>query len=501
MTAVALSLLGLTSASAEVSLAPLFRDHAVLQREKPVPVWGWADPGEKVQVSYLGQTVSGVADTQGRWLVTLAPMAASSASAELVVEAKSGRVTATDVVVGEVWVCSGQSNMEWPVAAADRAAEEMPAAQFPLIRHLKVERENQTAAQPTVRTQGWVPCRPDTVGHFTAVGYYFAKEIHSRLGIPVGLVNSSWGGTPVEAWIPTEAFAGTPVLDGILPRWNAGLPELQRKKAAYAEAVAAWEKRRDEAKARNAAFSEAAPEGPGEVLYPSAPAGLYNGMIHGLLPAALRGFLLYQGESNTGRPQEYADLFRTLISSWRERFGQGDLPFYFVQLANFSGGDPKGTNWAVLRDAQTSALALPGTGQVVILDIGDANDIHPRNKHEVGRRLALLARARLYGQSVDASGPQRDRIEREGSALRIHFRHTSGALLARERPLQAFEIAGADRKFYPATARIVRDSVVVSAPEVKEPVAVRYAWCNAPEGNLFNGAGLPAWPFRSDDWP
>jgi len=444
---------------------PLFRDHAVLQRDKPVPVWGRAAPGEHVTVSFAGQAVGATAGPDGRWITVLAPLAANSTGADLTI---AGKVTVTlhDVLVGEVWLCSGQSNMLMMVDAGDpinrvvNADAEVAAARHPLIRHFKVER--RASAVPLEEARGeWTVCSPGTVGHFTAAGYFFARDLLSRLDVPIGIINCTQGGTPVESWMSPAALAAFPGLAGGRPAPGVSQGDVD----------------------------------------PQVPGSLFNGMIHPLLHYAIRGAIWYQGEGNLGHAADYAVRFPAMITAWRSHFGQGDFPFFWVQLANFtSPTEAPGEQWALLREAQSKALSLPATGQAVAIDIGEAGNVHPRNKQEVGRRLALIAKAKVYSIPVDYSGPVYRQAEPEGSSLRVGFSFAADGLTASEKPLQSFEVAGADRVFHPASAVIQGDFVTVRSAAVKEPVAVRYAWRNAPEANLYNGAGLPAAPFRSDDW-
>jgi len=491
--------LSAAGAYAEVVLAPLFRDGAVLQRDKPVPVWGTADAGEKITVAFGGQAVSTTTGADGRWIVTLDALPAQATPAELVVTGKN-TVTVRDVVVGEVWLLSGQSNMEWSVARSMNAKEEIAAANNPLIRHFKVARN--VATEPQTQAGGtWNATTPETVGGFSAVGYYFARDLQRRVDVPIGLINSSWGGTPIEAWMSPLALASNPAFAVVNERWAATLASYPQRKTAHDEAVAKWEADRAAAQAAKQPFTRNRPGDPAGPGHPSTPTSLFNGMINPLVPYALRGALWYQGESNAPRAAEYHALFAAMITHWRKHFGQGDFPFLWVQLANFKvNNDATGQTWAYLREAQTETLSLPATGQAVIIDIGDPNDIHPTNKQEVGRRLSLIARHQVYQQPGDHSGPVFERAAREGATLRVYFKYADNGLTAADKPLQAFELAGPDRKFYPAKAVIERNTVVVSAPEVTEPVALRYAWSNDPGANLFNGAGLPAAPFRTDTW-
>jgi sialate O-acetylesterase len=317
----------------------------------------------------------------------------------------------------------------------------------------------------------------------------------------VGIVNSSWGGTTIEAWISDEARGSTSVAAALDARWQearrAWPPE---RVARYPADMAAWQQAQAQADATHTKNLLPWPQPPASLDSPALPGGLYNGMIAPLQPGALRGILWYQGASNVDRPDEYAELFPALIRSWRANWGESDLPFYFVQLPNYADGDAGGRKWARLREAQTKALALPATGMAVTIDAGEADNLHPTNKEPVGRRLALVAEAKTYGMAVDYSGPRFARATRDGRALRVHFTHAVTGLVAHNQPVQALELAGSDKVFHAATAKIEGETLLVSAPDVADPVAVRYAWTNAPVANLYNGSGLPAAPFRSDDW-
>lgn len=489
----------LFSAMAHPTLATLFTDHAILQRDQPVPVWGRAEPGEKITVSFRGQQVGATADREGRWIVYLAPLSAAIEPADLVIAGNS-TVTLRDVLVGEVWLASGQSNMEWPLANVPDAAKVTAAINQPFVRQLLVTHSVTSAPADTVATSGWQPADPQTAGAFSAVAWYFAAELQRKLGVPVGIIHSSWGGTPIESWMDARTLRSAAAWPTIEARWQKDLTELPERQAHHPAEMVAWQKAEDHARAtgtKNPLPWPRPPAGPGT---PYEPASLFNAMIAPLQPYALRGALWYQGESNCGRPTEYAALFPAMIHAWREQWGR-EFAFYFVQLPNFiSPTDASGSEWAWLREAQTAALALPATGMAVTIDCGDRDDIHPQNKPIVGRRLAALALAQTYRVPGDWSGPRYVGVNREGSALRVRFTGADTGLIAERKPPQAFELAGADRKFHPATASIERDTVVVKSPAVPEPVAVRYAWANAPVANLFNGAGLPAAPFRSDDW-
>lgn len=485
---------------AEITLGPIFRDHAIVQREKPLPVWGRGPAGEKLTVTFRGQSLNTTIAGDGRWIVYFEPLEASADGAELVVKGKE-TVVVKDVLVGEVWLASGQSNMEWPVSHVNPDEKRIAAIDLPLVRHLRVEQTVAGSPAETVNTGGWEIASPQTVGGFTAVGYFFARELQRKLRVPVGIINSSWGGTDIEAWMSDAARQSTAYGSAIDIRWQQAMSEWTPDRVArYPAEMAAWLEAEKRARATNATNPLPWPQPPAVLDSPRRPGGLFNGMIAPLQPGSIRGFLWYQGESNVGRPVEYAELFSTMIQSWRLNWGDDALPFLFVQLPNFANGNPGGREWARLREAQAKALHLPGTAMAVAIDLADPNELHPTNKMELGRRLALAATTRVYGIPSDFSGPIFADATREGSALRVRFRHAGSGLVSHHRPVQSLEIAGADGVFHVATARIDRNMLVVSSPKVKEPVAVRYAWSNAPDANLYDGAGLPAAPFRSDDW-
>lgn len=440
--------------AAEVTFAPLLRDGAVLQRDQSIAVWGRAAAGEKVQVRFADQAVSTTTPASGRWRVTLKPLKVSAQPAELVASGNN-TVRIRDVLVGDVWLCSGQSNMAWLVRNSQAAPAEIAAAKFPLIRHFKVALT--AAEQPQEDVAGeWTTCSPATAGDFSAVAYYFARDLHQQTGVPIGIVNSSWGGTQIEAWMSERTLRANPAAAAIYARWEERLAAYPAQQAAHAVALKEWQANQAAAKRAGKPFkarAPAPPEGPGSRWRPAA---LYEGMIAPLVPYGFRGALWYQGESNAARHAEYASLFTAMIKQWRADFGQR-LPFYFVQLANFeSRAGNTGDVWAFLREAQQQALALPATGMAVTIDIGDPKDIHPRNKQEVGRRLALHARSQLYRQKLETDGPMFKTAKRAGSELRVMFTHARGLRLE---PAQAdgriaFEVAGADRNFVPATARV-----------------------------------------------
>lgn len=446
------------SAAADVRLPAIFGDNMVLQRGVKRQIWGWADPGEEVTVTFGNFQISTKTNDQGRWITLIDPVEAEGPTT-LTVSGKN-TIVLQNVVVGEVWLCSGQSNMEWPVSRSADAEQEISAADYPEIRLFTVERA--TAAEPANDVRGkWVVCSPETVAEFSAVGYFFGREIHRKVGTPVGLIDSTWGGTRAEAWTERNALLAVPALAEQVPVWDA--EESPQHRTAH----------------------------------------LYNAMIHPIMDFAKRGVIWYQGESNADRASEYRVLFRTLIKSWRPPFAPMP-PFYFVQLANFKQAvsEPGESEWAELREAQAAALLLEATAMAVTIDIGDANDIHPRNKQEVGRRLALHALRNVHGRTdIVASGPLFKSARFAGSEVTITFDSVGTGLIARGGELKGFAIAGHDRRFVWADARIEGDHVIVSSPEVPRPVAVRYGWADNPQCNLFNSEGLPAAPFRTDKWP
>jgi sialate O-acetylesterase len=488
-----------------LEIPPVFTDGAVLQCDAPVPVWGRAEPGRTLSVSFAGQRHSAKAGEDGRWMVRLRPMKASRRPRPMVVKgAGSGRIVIEDVLVGEVWICSGQSNMAWPVRSSNDAKAEIAAAKYPRLRLITVPRRPIETPQHSFKG-AWVACGPKTVASFSAVGYFFGREIHRELKVPVGLINTSYGGTPAEAWTSRGALEAEERLVPLLARWKKSVDayDPEKAKAGYAQRLATWKKAVEAARAegRKPPRRPRAPTDPR--VSPHRPANLYNGMIAPLVPFAVRGAIWYQGESNAGRAEQYRTIFPTMIRDWRRTWGRDDLPFLFVQLANFKKASdvPGDSAWAEIRDAQAFTLrTVPATGMAVAIDIGAANDIHPRNKQDVGRRLALWALARTYGRDLVCSGPVYRGSTRRGNEMVIAFDHVGAGLVA-DGELRGFAIAGADRVFTWGTARIEGDTVVVSHPDVAEPASVRYAWADNPPCSLRNAEGLPASPFRTDDWP
>ena len=479
---------------ADTRLPALFGDHMVVQRAMPVHVWGWADPGEAVSVTFRGQEASALASADGKWEVYLEP-AAAGGPYDLSVKGNNS-IQIEDILVGDIWVGSGQSNMVWPLQRSNDAEKEIAAAQYPGIRYFKVALTTADDRKDDVEGE-WRIVTPETAGELSGVGYFFARHLHKELGVPFGIVQSAWGGTPAEAWTSSRTLAAEPSLAEMVTEFKAAA---EAAKPAYEARLAAWEKLAATAKA---AGKEAPrqPAQPRELRGAHTPAALFNAMIAPLTSFPIRGVIWYQGENNAGRGQGllYRRLFRSMIEDWRREWGQGAFPFLLVQLANY-GRVPETSTWAELREAQAMALGLVGTGMAVTIDIGNPTDIHPRNKQDVGLRLALAARAIAYGeQDLEYSGPAFRQATREGSALRLWFDHVGSGLQARNGELVGFEVAGSDGKFAEADARIAGNTVVLTSADVKMPVQARYAWAADPKANLFNGAGLPASPFRTMD--
>ena len=639
-TLLVLALIGLTmNISAQtLEVAKIFSDHMVLQRDVPVPVWGKAGPSKTITVFFNGTEFKTTSGRDGAWEVTI-PQQAAGGPFEMNVISNSASLRFTDILIGDVWLCSGQSNMEWTVDNSNNAEEEIKNGNNSKIRHFKVPRTASSLPENSLAGGSWQPTTSETVGKFTAVGYFFAKEIASSESIPVGLLNSSWGGSRIEPWISAEdlgfdnpealaakvekereqqkaAFIATLKKRlAVIPEKDLGMKDNQPLWAAevYDDSdwetmelpklweQAGWDKtdgifwfRRTVVLPKGMAAQDATlslgpiddsdqtwinghlvgavnaynqnrvysvpakylkegnncitvrvdDSGGGGGIYgdPSLmfletskftvfldgpwkykvgmirmnngvqgenqqPTLLYNKMIHPILRFPIKGVLWYQGESNAGNPidaKAYANQFRTLISSWRKLWGVGDFPFLYVQLANFMAAKdlPSSSNWGILRESQSKALELPSTGQAVIIDIGEANDIHPRNKQDVGKRLALAAQKLTYSKELVFSGPTYNSMSRNASKVILTFNHTGSGLQAKGNgALGGFAIAGEDKKFVWAEAKIVGNTIEVWATDIEEPIAVRYAWADNPStANLYNKEGLPASPFRTDDW-
>jgi sialate O-acetylesterase len=485
-------------AHADVRLPAIISDHMVLQQDVPANVWGWADPGEKVSVTFAGQSAAAAAGADGAWSVKVGPLEAGTIG-DLTITGKNSE-TIHNVVVGEVWVCSGQSNMEWIVANSLNPEEEAKAANYPLLRMFTVTKK--PALEPQQDCQGkWEVCTPATVPRFSAVGYFFARHLHQTIKQPIGMIHTSWGGTPAEFWTPKPILERDPAFEGIFKNWDAQVKNYPQAKAAYEEALTKWKEAEKAAKDAGQKPPQAprAPRG-GDAF--GSPGCLYNGMVEPIADYTIRGAIWYQGEANAGAADLYKRLFPTMIKSWRAMWSS-EFPFLYVQLANFMARhpEPTDTGWARLREAQLETLELPRTGMAVSIDIGEADNIHPKNKQEVGRRLALIAESTVYYVDQEFSGPISTGGQAEDGKFRLSFRNADGMKPSEGDKLKGFAIAGEDKKFVWADAAIEGDHVIVSSPQVAAPVAVRYGWADNPEVNLINSTGLPASPFRTDEWP
>lgn len=504
---------------ADVTLNGLFADHMVLQRDIPVSVYGMAEPAEKVVVAFAGQEKSATADKDGTWSVTLDPLKASTQSATMTV-AGTNKVTLKDVVVGDVWVCSGQSNMELLMGNCGRP-DDAKEASFPLMREFRVP-WRLAATRQTEAKSNWTACTPQSAGNFSAVGFYFGRKIHQETGIPIGLIKCVSSGTPIEPFCSADGLASIPELAGEKARLDKGILEYRNQVSNILPRLDAYIAETRKAVNNNAELPEAVPmpEHPATINRPCGWHCVYNGMIHSLVKFRIKGALWYQGETNGGEGDAYYHKMRALIGGWRKAWNQGDFPFYFVQLPNYGNpaSSPEGGDaWARIRMAQYRALAIRNTGMAVTIElanVGNPGDVHPGNKRDVGERLALWALAKEYGKNdLVYSGPLFREMKNEGDRIRIIFDSVgSGLTIATKKgydpivrdpqgKLQRFAIAGEDRKWVWADASIDGTTVVVSSPDVPKPVAVRYAFSTNPDGcNLYNNEGLPASPFRTDNW-
>ncbi|MBI4977920.1 MAG: 9-O-acetylesterase [Spirochaetes bacterium] len=650
-------MLSVTPMFADVKMPQLFSDNMVLQRDADIKIFGFAAPGEKITITLSNQKATAVADQTGSWIVKLKPMKAGGPYT--IVIQGNNKITLSNVLIGEIWIGSGQSNMEWVVKNTTNSSIEISNAAFPGIRLFTVKKKTLFAPTNDADAVQWAECSPSNVGGFSAVLYYYGRMLHQRLGVPVGLIHTSWGGTPAEAWTPMEGFNDEELKvfqERFVQMTNSYANKSTKAQDDYAKKLKTWEdsqrvkdpgnkgfdlgyakadfndaswktmklpttiesaglnidgalwfrktvdipqswagkdlmlcigavddidvtyfngtqagttgkevsnwymaQRRykiaaSSVKAGKAViavrmfddFGGGGLTGPDAEmkLYPvsapkealaltgdwkyiiefqtapltakgprpaepvqrpqNIPAALYNAMIAPLTNFAIRGAIWYQGESNAGRSYQYRKLFRTMIETWRKAWNIGDFPFYFVQLANYMKKNPTPveSGWAELREAQTMTLSLTNTGQAVIIDVGEEKDIHPKNKQDVGRRLALQALKKTYGKRVASSGPMYRSMQIENDAIRVSFDYVAGGLtLYGANELTGFAVAGADKVFYWASAVIESNTVLVKSPNVPKPVAVRYAWADNPDASLYNTALLPACPFRSDDWP
>ena len=470
-------LMALATARADVKLPTLFSDNMVLQQGMNVPIWGWADEGEAVTVTFRGKTVKATAGKDGKWMVKL-PNQKAGGPETLVVQGKNN-IQLTNVLVGEVWVCSGQSNMEWPLSRSFEANNDITNSANTQLRLFLVNKAKAEAPRQDVKG-AWKESSPTSTPGFSAVAYYFGRELQKTLKVPIGLIGTYWGGSPAEVWMSEEALSANPDYKrDILDTYAAALKQIE----GTTNKPPGWR-----------------------------PTELYNGMIAPLLPYGIKGAIWYQGESNAGRARQYRTLFVDMIRNWRKDWAEGDFTFLAVQLAPFDMGKkrtleqiaekPVESGWAELREAQLlSTTVLPKVGMAVITDVGEKDDIHPTRKQPVGERLAKAALGITYGQKGEYSGPLYKSIKVNGNEAILSFDHAKSGLEARGGELKGFAICGEDKQFVWAKADIKGDKIVVSSPQVSKPVAVRYGWADYPVVNLWNKAGFPATPFRTDDFP
>jgi len=483
---------------ADVRLPAVISDNMVLQQGGPVNIWGWADPGEDVKVAITnGGSGKTIADKDGNWKLKLDPPPAGGPY-QIEIAAKN-TITVKNVLVGEVWLCSGQSNMEFSMKKAQNAEAEIAQANYPQIRLCGVKIVAKTEPQKDCDAR-WSECTPEKVPSFSAVGYFFGRQLYQQLHVPIGLIKASCGSSAAECWINTGVLKKDSDYAAIFERYAnliANYPQLLKE---YKQRMADWKLAVDAAQAEG----KEPPIKPMLLREPNSPVvlpgGLYNAMIAPIVGYTIKGVIWYQGESNALRAYQYRKLFPTLIEDWRQEWDEGDFPFLFVQIAPFGKREP--ITWAELREAQLMTLrTVPNTGMAVTMDIGDLENIHPANKLDVGKRLALWALAKTYGRDLVCSGPLYKAMKAEGNKIRLCFDYIGGGLVSKGGPLTHFEVAGEDRQFVDAEAVIEGDTIVVNSDKVPNPIAVRYCWSNEAVGNLFNKEGLPASPFRTDDWP
>lgn len=487
---------------ANVSLPDILGDSMVFQQNQKVPIWGMAEPGETVKVGFGKQKLTIIADAMGKWRVDLKPMRADFSPQNLTIEGKN-KIELKDILVGEVWLVAGQSNMQRLLRETANGEEVQSKANHPNIRLFNASRE--VAFKKKQGKLGvWAACTPESVKEFSAAGYYFGVELERELKVPIGLINSSYGGSQAEAWTPVEYLTANPDLKATVERtkiWDAERPKVR---ADYAEAIKKWREESEKQKAAGVRPSPS-PGVPDALRDYRVAASIYDGMIAPLMPFAIRGAAWYQGESNEARAEQYNILLPVMIRAWRERWGQGNFPFGIIQLPNYRAvkPEPEDAPWSFIREAERrTAINTPNTGLIVTIDIGEASDIHPKNKLDVGKRMAVWALKDVYGKAL-VDSPKFKKAEIKGSKIVLTFDDVGTGLKIKDgEKLEEFAIAGADKKFVWADAKIVgKNKIEVSSPQILAPLAVRYAFNSNPKHpNLTNDSGLPAVPFRTDDW-
>ena len=497
------------TARAELKLPAIIGDNMVLQQKQTNPLWGWDTPGTEVTVKFAGQTKTAKADADGKWTVKLDPVPANAKPATISIKGSSAKEL-QNVLVGEVWICSGQSNMQWNVGSCWDADLEIASAKHPNIRLISVPQVGTQEPQKDFNGS-WKECSPETVGGFSAVGFFYGRVLHKILDVPVGLINNAWGGSAAEAWVRRDLLEKDPRFKLLMENTknNEAFLTSDAAKKKFADDTAAWQKRQEEAKKAGKPFTTRAPRSPESWLTGNArPGNIYNGVLLPTIGYGIKGAIWYQGESNAGRAYEYASLFPFMIQDWRTEWKQGDFPFYWVQLADFmaektDAEQATASSWAELRESQTKTQnAIPNGGQAVIIDLGEANDIHPKNKRDVAERLARWALVKDYGMKLPYRSPEFKSAEFAGGKAIVTLDTFGGTLRTVDvSEVKGFVVCGEDKKWTWADAKIIgRDKLEVSAKGVAKPIAVRYAWADNPVCNLLTTDGLPVTPFRSDDF-
>jgi sialate O-acetylesterase len=474
---------------AEVKLPNIFSDHMVLQQGQENKVWGKGNPTEKLTITLGDKSVQATADAQGNWTAKLPVMTAGVGPLKMTVSGSS-TIEINDILIGEVWICSGQSNMQWSVAQSNDPDLEKLAAKYPNIRMINFPQVGSQEPIWSHDDRKWMVCKPETVDKFSAVGYFFARQIHQTTGVPIGMINNAWGGSAADAWINRSKLQSNARFEAMLKRWEGTESKF-----------AALDAKNDRSEEETKQWNDLKKQMTGN----QRPANIYNGVLKSHLGYGIKGAIWYQGESNAGRANQYRDLFPFMIENWRSEWGQGDFPFYWVQLADYQAEttEPGESDWAELREAQTMTMSkVANSGQAVIVDIGEGKDIHPKNKVDVGRRLARWALAKQYGIDIPYASPQYETMEKAENAIVLKFKNVKDWRPFDVKEPRGFTVAGEDKKFYPADAAIMPDGrIKVSSAKVPSPIAVRYAWAQNPICNMFAGNGLPLTPFRTDDWP
>ncbi|QVY66010.1 sialate O-acetylesterase [Polaribacter sp. Q13] len=481
---------------AEVKVANIFGSKMVLQRNQKNPIWGTASIGEKIKISIAGQTYKTVANKNGQWRIKLNSMKAGGPYTMII--KGTNKIIFNDILVGEVWICTGQSNMQWSVEDSNHSELELLAADYPEIRLFTIPLVASSKPQTEIRDSVWQACTPKSLPKFSAAGYFFGKRLHKILGVPIGLINASWGASSLETWIPRDAIEEKYKHPEFLEDWDWRMTQFTDKMFKdYTKQYIAWE---------NAGKPGKKMRPPRDIrIGQNAPANAYNGVINPVIGYGIKGSIWCQGEGNLGRGDQYSELFPIMINSWRERWGQGDFPFYWIQIASMKEPDlePKTSSWAELREGMSKTLSLPNTGEVISMDVGEGNFIHYRNKQEMGNRLSRLALDEAYGYDIEGKSPRYKSMEIKGNKIIITFNNIDQGLYAFDtNTIKGFSIAGADQKFVWAEAKIIdKNKVEIYADKIQKPVAVRYAWSDMPNANLFDKNDLPVACFRTDAWP